>query len=143
MKVKIRRIDKSLPLPAYATAGAAGLDCCARKNITIAPKSIGYIPLNICVQPPKNHFVVLAARSSLHKYGLMLANGIGIADEDYCGNNDEYKAAVYNFTDKPILIKKKDRVAQIIFRPYDKIQWKEVKKMGDHNRGGFGTTGKK
>ena len=142
MKVKVRRLDKSIPLPSYGTSGAAGLDCCARENTTVEPLSIGYIPLNVCIKPPKGHFIVMAARSSLHKRGLMLANGIAIGDEDYCGNGDEYKAAVFNFTGQPVNISKGDRVTQIIFRPYDKIEWEEVDDLGASNRGGFGTTGK-
>ena len=138
----MRRINKNLPLPSYGTAGAAALDCSAREDIAIAPRSIAYIPLNICLKPPKGHFVVMAARSSLHKRGLMLANGIAIGDEDYCGNGDEYKAAVFNFTGQPVNISKGDRVTQIIFRPYDKIEWEEVDDLGASNRGGFGTTGK-
>lgn len=142
MKIKVRRIDKSIPLPSYQTKGAAALDCSARENVNIAPRSIAYVPLNVCLKPPKGHFVVMAARSSLHKRGLMLANGIAIGDEDYCGNGDEYKAAVYNFTDQPVTVAKGDRVTQIIFRPYDKIEWEEVDDLGASDRGGFGTTGK-
>ena len=138
----MRRINKNLPLPSYGTAGAAALDCSAREDIAIAPRSIAYIPLNICLKPPKGHFVVMAARSSLHKRGLMLANGVAIGDEDYCGNGDEYKAAVYNFTDQPVAVAKGDRVTQIIFRPYDKIEWEEVDVLGAANRGGFGASGK-
>ena len=142
MKAKIRRIDKSLPLPAYGTPGAAALDCIAREKTIVEPKKVGYIPLNVAIKPPKQNFIVLVARSSLHKRGLMLANGIGIGDEDYCGNNDEYKAAVYNFTDQTVTIEKGDRVAQMVFRPYEKIEWEEVDDLGEKDRGGFGTTGK-
>ena len=141
MRVKVRRIDKSLPLPNYGTNGSAGLDCFVRETTVIKSKELSYLPLNVCLKPPKNHFVLIAARSSLPKRGLFLANGIGIGDEDYCGDGDEYKAQVYNFTDKEVTIKKGDRVAQIIFLPYDKVEWNEVESLGNNNRGGFGTTG--
>lgn len=142
MKVKIKKIDKSLPLPEYKTGGAAAMDCYVRENTTIAADSVALIPLNIVVKPPKGHFTIIAARSSLPKRGLFLANGIGIVDEDYSGNNDELKAAVYNFTDKPVEIKKGDRIVQVIILPYDKVEWQETENMENENRGGFGTTGK-
>lgn len=142
MKAKIKRIDKSLPLPAYKTTGAAALDCHVRETVIAAPQQIAYVPLNVCIKPPKGHYVMLVARSSLHKRGLILANGIGIGDEDFCGNQDEYKAAVYNFTNAPVTIEKGDRIAQMIVRPYEKVEWEEVEDMANESRGGFGTTGK-
>lgn len=142
MRVKIKRVDKSLPLPAYHTDGAAGLDCYAREKIIVEPGQLAYIPLNICVKPPKNHFVLLVARSSLPKRGLILANGVGIGDEDYSGNNDEYKAIVYNRTQEKVIIEKGDRVTQMILLPFDKVVWQEVEDMESKDRGGFGTTGK-
>lgn len=141
MKVAIRRIDKSVPLPEYKTPGAVAMDCCAREDTTVEPQSFGYIPLNMAIKPPTGHFVLLAARSSLHKRGLMPSNGIGIGDEDFSGDEDEYKAAVYNFTNEPVEVKKGDRVAQMMVLPYDRVVWEEVATLGSNNRGGFGTTG--
>ena len=83
----------------------------------------------------------MAARSSLHKRGLMLANGIGIGDEDFAGDNDEYQAALYNFTDVPVEVKRGDRIVQIIVLPFDRVEWEEVNSHGGRDRGGFGSTG--
>lgn len=142
MRVRIKRIDTSLPLPEYKTGGAAAMDCYVREDITVPADSVEMVPLNIIVRPPKGHFTLIAARSSLHKQGLFLANGIGIVDEDYSGDNDELKAAVYNFTDAPVEIKKGDRIVQVIVLSFDKVEWEEVDDMGTASRGGFGTTGK-
>ncbi len=142
MKVKIRRIDKSIPLPAYKTAGAVALDCAARISIIAEPQKLTLIPLNVCIKPPAGHYVLMAGRSSLPKKGLILATGIGIGDEDFCGNGDEYHAPVFNYTDKPVTIEKGERITQIIIKPYDKVDWEEVADLGSPNRGGFGTTGK-
>ena len=142
MKVKVKRIDKSLPLPEYKTTGAVAFDCYVRTNTTVEPQKIAHVPLNICVKLPKNHYVLLAARSSLSKRGLIFANGIGIGDEDFCGDNDEYHAAVFNFTDKPVTVERGDRIAQMIIKPYEKAEFEEVENMESENRGGFGTTGK-
>src|SRR3989338_312194 len=143
MKTTIKRFDKSLPLPAYQTKGAAAFDLHAREKTKIAPLSGGYVPLNIALKPPKDCFVLLSARSSTHKRGLMLANGIGIVDSDYCGDNDEYITALFNFTKKPVIVKKGDRVVQAMFIKFVKANWQEVLKIKSKTRGGFGSTGKK
>ncbi|MDO8231886.1 MAG: dUTP diphosphatase [bacterium] len=141
MKVQVRRVDKELPLPEYKTPGAAAMDCSVREDIEIPAKSVAMVPLNIALKPPQGHFVLLAARSSLHKRGLMMANGIGIGDEDFSGDNDEYQAALYNFTDAPVQLKKGDRIVQMIILSFDRVEWSEVDSLGGPDRSGFGTTG--
>jgi len=141
MDVPIRRIDKDLPLPEYKTVGAAAMDLSVREGAVVEPHSVVVFPLNVALKPPKGHFALMAARSSLRKRGLMLANNIGILDEDYAGDGDEYLAALYNFTDAPVQVERGDRVVQIILLPYDKVQWQEVETLGTPDRGGMGTTG--
>jgi dUTP pyrophosphatase len=143
MEIKIKRFDKSLPLPEYKTAGAAGLDLTARESVEIPPKAFGYIPLNVAVETPKDCFMILVARSSTHKKGLMMANGIGIMDPDYSGNDDEYKCVYYNFTEQPVMIEKGERVAQIVCVKMEKGEITEVDQLENKTRGGFGTTGHK
>lgn len=143
MKIHIKRFDKSLPLPEYKTKGAAAFDLCARLDTNIPPGSIGYIPLNIALQLPNDHWALLAARSSLHKRGLMPANGIGVGDHDYRGDNDEYTAAVYNFTNQEVLIEKGERVAQMIILPRERVDLIEKDHFNTKDRGGFGSTGRK
>jgi dUTP pyrophosphatase len=143
MKVKIKRFDKSLPLPVYKTAGAAALDLASREEMTVNPGEIVYLPLNVALQVPADSFVLVAARSSLHKRGLMLINGIGIGDSDYCGSDDEYRAAVYNFSKQPVVVKKGERISQMIVLRREKVEWEEVAEFSkEKNRGGFGSTGK-
>lgn len=144
MKVKIKRFDKNLALPVYKTAGAAALDLASRVEVKIKPNQVAYLPLNIALKVPKDSFVLVAARSSLHKMGLMLINGIGIGDSDYCGSDDEYRAAVYNFSKKTVLVKKAERVAQMLVLRREKVEWEELEEFSKkNNRGGFGSTGKK
>lgn len=142
MKVRIKRFDKELPLPEYKTAGAVAFDFYARISVTILPRGVVRIPLNIALEPPEGYMLMMAARSSLHKKGLMLANGVAIGDRDFSGNKDEYHAAIYNFSENPVSIERGERVAQGIFKKYDKAEWEEVDDLGNKNRGGFGTTGK-
>ncbi|PIR43317.1 dUTPase [candidate division WWE3 bacterium CG10_big_fil_rev_8_21_14_0_10_32_10] len=141
MKIKIKRFDKSIPMPEYKTKGAAGIDLYSREDVTVESKGIGYIPLNVAIEIPKNYWIILAARSSTHKLGLVPANGIGIIDSDFSGNEDEYKFIVYNISDKDVTIPKSTRIAQIIVMEYKKVEIEEVDILKGKNRGGLGTTG--
>lgn len=141
MDVLVKRFDNELPLPEYKTSGAVAMDCVVREDVVVLPKSVAIASLNIALKPPPGHFVFLAARSSLHKRGLMLAGAVGIGDEDYSGDTDEYKAPLYNFTDGPIEVKRGERIAQMMILPFERVMWKEVETLRGPNRGGFGTTG--
>lgn len=142
MKITIKRIDKSLPLPEYKTEGAVCFDLQAREKIEIPAGEIRLIPLNIILKTPEGYMFVLASRSSTAlKKGLLTANGIGIIDQDYCGPNDEIKYQVYNFTGKTVIVEKGERIVQGCFVPVAKAEFEEVEKMGDKDRGGFGSTG--
>lgn len=144
MKVSIKRIDKSLPLPKYETAGAVAFDFLAREQTEILPKEIKLIPGNIIVEIPKGYALIIAARSSTaKKKGLMLANGIGTIDQDYHGEEDEIKISVYNFSDSKVIVEKGERIAQGMFVRVDQTEWNEVDSMKKTSRGGFGTTDKK
>ena len=142
MNIRIKRIDTSIPLPEYKTSGAAAFDLSARITTSITPHSVGYVPLNVCIEPPEGYYVALVARSSLHKRGLFSATGFSVGDSDFCGNDDEYKAALYNFTDADIVIEKGERIMQVVMSPFVHVDIKEVDDMGKESRGGFGTTGK-
>ena len=143
MEVKIKRFDKSLPLPEAKTEGAAAFDLTARQQIEILPKTLNYVPLNVVIEVPKGYFLLLVARSSTHKKGLWMANGVAIGDPDFSGNEDEYKAVYYNFSDVPVVIEKGERIAQGLIIKREAVSWNEVDVMENKNRGGFGTTGNK
>ncbi len=142
-QIKIKRFDKSLPLPEYKTKGAAGVDFSARETTRLKAGEIGMIPLNLAIAIPKDHFMLLCARSSTYKLGLTMINGIGIIDSDFRGDGDEFRLAVQNFTRKTVTIEKGTRIAQGIFIKFTRAAWKEVSKMTAPTRGGFGSTGHK
>lgn len=143
MRIKIKRFDKNLPLPVYKTKRAAAFDLQARVKTKIGSKSVGYIALNVAIKTPRGYFLMLASRSSTHKKGLMMANGIGIGDPDFCGDGDEYLAIFYNFTGKPVIVEKGKRIAQGLFVKTINSNWVEVEKMKNKTRGGIGSTGRK
>lgn len=142
MKVKIKRIDKSLPLPVYETDGAVGFDIFAGEQVQIPSKEIAMVPSNLIIQVPKGYMLVVASRSSTPlKKGLTPPHGFGIIDHDYCGPNDEIKVLVYNFRDFEVVINKGEKIAQGVFVRIDKFAWDEVDEIKSESRGGFGSTG--
>lgn len=142
LSVVIKRFDTELPAPRYATQDSAALDLAARLTVTIEPHQVGYLPLNVALQLPANHWALLAARSSLHKRGVQLVNGIGVGDYDFRGDGDEYQAALLNFTDKPVTIERGERIVQLIVLSRERVELLEEKKLQSDNRGGFGSTGR-
>src|ERR1035437_3161079 len=105
MKLNVTRIDKNLELPEYKTKGAVGFDLTARLGTTIKPFEVTLIPLNIVVKVPKGYGLFLFSRSSVPgKKGLMVANYVGVIDQDYHGEDDEIKMAVLNFTKKNVVV---------------------------------------
>ncbi|MEW6062953.1 MAG: dUTP diphosphatase [Nanoarchaeota archaeon] len=141
MKVKIKRLNKSLPMPFYATNGSVGFDLYARLDITIEPGEIKVIPANVIIEIPDGYALKLYGRSSTpKKYGLFLANAVGIIDQDYCGPKDELGINVYNFRDAPVTVKRGERIAQGVFTKIEKVEWKETDSITNKTRGGFGST---
>lgn len=142
MKVTIARKKTSVPLPAYATAGAVAFDLAASEATVVPPGEVRLISTGLVVEVPKGFLLLVASRSSTPiKRGLMLANGIGVIDQDYCGPDDEVKIQVYNFSKDPVEIKRGERIAQGVFVRMERAEWNETERMSDKNRGGFGSTG--
>jgi len=144
MKAKIHRIDKTLPQPKYATAGAVGFDFICRETVAVASRALALIPTNTIIEIPGGYMLGVLPRSSTPaKKGLMLANSMGVIDNDYCGPDDEIKILVYNFTDKEVIVERGERIAQGIFFKIGKLELKETAKPPrKSSRNGFGSTGR-
>jgi len=143
MKVKIKRFDKSLPLPTHKTPGAVAVDLYTRIDVDIKPKEIAYVPMNVAIKIPDGYLIILNPRSSTHKLGIQNISGMGVIDRDYCGDKDEYLFVAYNYTDSPVHIEKGTRLCQVILIKCERFDFEEVDSMDDPSRGGFGTTGVK
>lgn len=142
MKARIFRKDPSVSIPTYQTVGSVAFDLSPSEDITIPAHEIRLVPTGLIICTPPGHMLAIAARSSTPlKRGLMIANGLGIVDQDYCGPDDEIKLQLLNFTDKSVEIKKGDRIAQGLFLALDRVEWEEVNELGGKTRGGFGSTG--
>ncbi len=142
MLAKISRLDPNIELPKYHTSESAGFDIAASEDMVIQPKEVKLIKTGLIIQAPAQHFLLIAARSSLPlKKGLMVSNGIGVVDRDYCGPEDEIRISVYNFTEKEVEVKKGERLAQGLFLPVDQVEWIETDNITEESRGGFGSSG--
>jgi dUTP pyrophosphatase len=101
----------------------------------IPAHGIRLVGTGLVIGVPDGYFLGIFARSSTPlKRGLMVANGVGIIDADYCGPADEIKIQMLNVTDQPVKVSRGDRLAQ-------GVEWEEVTEMVAPTRGGFGSTG--
>src|SRR5687767_15542643 len=142
MRLKIKRLDDVVGLPQAATNWSAGFDLASAVDIEIPPRSIRLVGTGLVIAVPEGYFLGIFARSSTPlKRGLMVANGVGVVDADYCGPADEIKVQLLNFTDAPVQVKRGDRLAQGIVLPAPAVEWEEVAEMSQPTRGGFGSTG--
>lgn len=140
--VRIKRLSSSIPLPRYESDGAAAFDLAAATDVTIQPGQVALVPTGLVIEVPRGMFLGVFARSSTPlKRGLMVANGVGIVDPDYCGPVDEVKIAVLNFTANPVHVRSGDRIAQGVLLPATRVMWEEVDVVRSESRGGFGSTG--
>lgn len=130
-------------LPAYETAGSAGLDLRADvpQALTLAPLERTLVPTGLFIELPDGYEAQVRPRSGLAlKKGLTLLNTPGTIDSDYRG---EIKCIVINLSDTPQTIEPGERIAQMVVARYEKIQWQSVTNLSESHRGsgGFGSTG--
>lgn len=145
--LKIKRIDDSMsdiPLPSYQSEGAAGMDIrAALTEDFIVPKGgFGVIPTNLQVEIPSGFEIQVRPRSGLaFKNGIGILNAPGTIDEDYRG---EIKVILFNFGNEDFIIKRGDRIAQLILGKVYRAKIEEVNLLSETTRGagGFGSTGK-
>lgn len=143
MEVKIKKLKPNAIIPTRGSKEAAGYDlyACISEKMIIEPHGTAKIGTGLSIQPPKGYFGAIFARSGLSsKKGLRPANCTGVCDQDYLG---EYIVALHNDTTYSQTINPNDRIAQVIFLPYQDILFNEVDNFEDTERssGGFGSTG--
>lgn len=144
MKIEIIN-NSSHPLPAYATAGASGMDLRANVDecVTLGPWERVLVGTGLHVALPQGYEGQVRTRSGLAlKHGLTVLNSPGTIDADYRG---EIKVILMNLSPQPYSIENGDRIAQFIVSRYSRIVWTPVSVLGTTIRGegGFGSTGKK
>lgn len=142
--VKFKRLEHFRgDLPKYTTAGASGLDVCARidEPLTLNPMERTLIPTGLSVEIPRGYEIQVRPRSGLAiMKGLGLVNSPGTIDADYRG---EVKVIVINFGQEPITIQDQERIAQLVVCPIIQAVVEDATDLSDTERGagGFGSTG--
>ncbi|MBC2666933.1 dUTP diphosphatase [Novosphingobium flavum] len=141
--VLVKRLPhgEGLPLPAYATHGAAGMDVVSAEDVTIAPGARHAVASGLSVAIPHGYEIQVRPRSGLAlKHGITVPNTPGTIDSDYRG---ELKVILINHGSEPFAILRGDRVAQLVLAPVTRGSWVEVAELDETARGdgGFGSTG--
>lgn len=158
LNIKIKRLSKTAITPTYGSQKAAGMDLYADigyttaryvdglravpDSITIRPHEVAKIGCGFAFQPPEGYAGYIYARSGLAtKQHLRPGNCVGVADEDYRG---EYIIPLFNDGDETQIIRHGERIAQLVFMPYEQVAFTEVDELDSTERGngGFGHTGK-
>jgi len=143
IKVEVKRLPHSagLPLPAYATEGAAGMDVVSAESVTLAPGARHAVATGLALAIPAGYEVQVRPRSGLAlKHGITVPNTPGTIDSDYRG---ELKVILINHGAEPFVIQRGDRVAQLVLAPVVQAAWDEVAELDatERGEGGFGSTG--
>ena len=141
--VKLKRLPhgSGLPLPSYATSGAAGMDVVSAEDVTIAPGARHAVATGLALAIPEGYEIQVRPRSGLAlKHGITVPNTPGTIDSDYRG---ELKVIIINLGPEPFAIARGDRVAQLVLAPVVQAAWDEVEELDETARGegGFGSTG--
>lgn len=139
------KLGREIPLPFYATPGAAGMDVCAclDEPLVVQPGERVRVPTGFAMRLPGPEWVgLLYARSGLAtRHGVTLPNGVGVIDADYRG---EVQVALTNLGREPYEIQPGERVAQLVVMPVARVVWRQVDELQPTARGegGFGSTGR-
>ncbi|ARJ66694.1 deoxyuridine 5'-triphosphate nucleotidohydrolase [Magnetospirillum sp. ME-1] len=143
--VSIKRLEHAadLPLPAYETAHAAGMDlmACIPADITLGPGERAVIPAGFAIALPEGFEAQVRPRSGLAaKHGITVLNAPGTIDADYRG---EVGVILVNLGQNAFAISRGMRIAQMVIAPVSRAAWREVESLDDTARGagGFGSTG--
>ncbi len=147
VKVQITRVagvPGDFPLPSYATEGSAGMDICAavESDVVLEPGQTALIPSGFAIALPQGFEAQVRPRSGLaikHQVGVL--NAPGTIDSDYRG---EVKVILTNFGTKSFVVRRGDRIAQMVIARYARAVWEERKELDQTGRGsgGFGHTGR-
>lgn len=145
VKILDSRVGDQIPMPTYATPGSAGLDLrvCIDEPMQIAAGDTVLLPtgLSVYIADPALAAVILPRSGLGHKHGIVLGNLVGLIDSDYQG---ELKISCWNRGQEHFTIEPGDRIAQLVFLPIVRADFKLVEAFDESDRGegGFGSSGR-
>lgn len=142
LKIKIKYFSKNIEKLRFIEGKSDWIDLRAAQNIELKKGEFALIPLGVAMQLPEGYEAHVVPRSSTFKnFGIIQTNSMGVIDETYCGDNDEWKMPVYAIRDTKIMLN--DRICQFrIMKHQEEFDFIESDKLSEINRGGFGSTGK-
>jgi dUTP pyrophosphatase len=148
LKVRIldERVGREFPLPAYATAGSAGLDlrACLDVPLLLAPSKAELLPTGLAIhlEDPGLAAVILPRSGLGHKHGIVLGNLVGLIDSDYQG---QLMVSCWNRGTEPFTVHPGDRIAQLVVVPVMQVELEVVEDFESSQRaaGGFGHSGRR
>jgi dUTP pyrophosphatase len=135
------RLDRELPLPAYARPGDAGLDLSASESVKLESGERRLVPTGLAIAIPEGHAGLLLPRSGLAmQKGVTVLNAPGLIDSGYRG---ELKVLLINHGPAIVAIERGERIAQLVIQTVARVRLVEVERLPDSARGegGFGSTG--
>jgi dUTP pyrophosphatase len=135
---------RDVPTPEYGTPLSAGFDLAPADDVALWPGDTGLYPTGLIIQAPVGHMLMIVPRSSTwRKWGVCLANTVGIVDEDFCGPEDELQLYLYRPAKmaSPVKIPAGTRLAQGIFVPITRGVFVQQDEPIAKTRGGWGSTG--
>lgn len=143
LRVQVSRLagSEDLPLPSYATSGAAGMDLRASEDVVLGAGERLAVPTGLVVALPEGYEGQVRCRSGLAlRHGLSLVNGVGTIDSDYRG---EVKVLMVNLGSETVTLKRGERVAQMVVVAVERVELEESENLSETSRGsgGFGSTG--
>lgn len=142
MKLKIKYFSKEIDKLKFIDGKSDWIDLRSAERVELKSGEYRLIRLGVAIELPKGYEALVVPRSSTFKnFGILQTNSIGVIDESYCGDNDEWKYPALAMRDTVININ--DRICQFrIIKHQDFFEFEEVDKLNGIDRGGFGSTGK-
>lgn len=143
MQIKIKYFNKNIDKLKYIGGAEKSnwIDLRAAETVILKAGDFALIPLGVAMKLPEGYEAHIAPRSSTFKnYGIIMTNSVGVVDTKFSGDNDQWRMPVYATRDT--VIKENDRICQFrIMECQPEIEFEEVERMEDPDRGGFGSTG--
>ena len=143
MEIRIKYFSDDIERIHYIEGKSDWMDLRAAEDVSMKAGEFRLIPLGIAIELPKGYEAHVVPRSSTFKnFGLIQTNSMGVIDESYCGDNDQWFWPAYALRDSEV--KKGDRICQFRIMEHQPVfTFVEVEKLGEVDRGGFGSTGTK
>lgn len=142
-KIRIRYLNERLERLAYVDGKSDWIDLRAAEDVVMKAGEFKLVPLGIAMELPEGYEAHVVPRSSTYKnFGIIQTNHMGVIDESYCGDHDQWYFPAYALRDTQI--REGDRICQFrIMEHQPRIQFEEVESLGNQDRGGHGSTGRK